>query len=301
MVGLLVWITALQIVFHLMLKFKMRISRWSSTSCTIMKNIIFWDIMPCSPIKVHSYFRETCCFHLCDLSQARNQQEADSKQSLKYVPLKHGQTVTRLQDATPHGNVHSHHCENLKFNIVTHLILMQYFLFAVNKTNEDLRFSQRWLRRVSSSGIWRCVVRWVSTDVSGGTYRLHLQGRRNRFSKSEASHLLVCCTQKFGLPPACWFAEPNFSTLKMEAICSSETSVETQRTTRRHIPEDDTLQDKWGSTLKSLVRFLTRVLQISYVYRQMPLGKRFLEKLKITKLIKKFSCMEPKASLSCLW
>jgi hypothetical protein len=29
---------------------------------------------------------------------------------------------------------------------------------------------------------------------------------------------------------------------KMEAICSSETSVQTQRTTRRHIPEDDTLQ-----------------------------------------------------------
>jgi hypothetical protein len=32
------------------------------------------------------------------------------------------------------------------------------------------------------------------------------------------------------------------ATLKMEAICSSETSVESQRTTRRHIPEDDTLQ-----------------------------------------------------------
>jgi hypothetical protein len=28
----------------------------------------------------------------------------------------------------------------------------------------------------------------------------------------------------------------------IEAICSSETSVETERTTRRHIPEDDTLQ-----------------------------------------------------------
>jgi hypothetical protein len=27
----------------------------------------------------------------------------------------------------------------------------------------------------------------------------------------------------------------------MEAICSSETSVATQQTTRRHIPEDDTL------------------------------------------------------------
>jgi hypothetical protein len=38
-----------------------------------------------------------------------------------------------------------------------------------------------------------------------------------------------------------WFAEPISSILKMEAISSSETSVETQRTTRRHIPEDDTL------------------------------------------------------------
>jgi hypothetical protein len=39
-----------------------------------------------------------------------------------------------------------------------------------------------------------------------------------------------------------WFAEPISSTLNMEAIGSSETLVETQRTTRRHIPEDDTLQ-----------------------------------------------------------
>jgi hypothetical protein len=37
------------------------------------------------------------------------------------------------------------------------------------------------------------------------------------------------------------FAELISSTLKMEAICSSETSVETRRTTRRYIPEDDTL------------------------------------------------------------
>jgi hypothetical protein len=32
-----------------------------------------------------------------------------------------------------------------------------------------------------------------------------------------------------------------FSALKMEAICSSETSVDTQRITRRHIPEYGTL------------------------------------------------------------
>jgi hypothetical protein len=65
----------------------------------------------------------------------------------------------------------------------------------------------------------------------GGTHRLHLQG----------CHLL-----------ACWiFAELISSTLKMEAICSSETSVETQRTTRRHIPEDDTLPNHRCENLKS--------------------------------------------------
>jgi hypothetical protein len=52
----------------------------------------------------------------------------------------------------------------------------------------------------------------------GGTYRLHLQGLRYKFSKKPAS-----------------------KHMKMETICSSETSVDTQRSTWRHIPEDDTL------------------------------------------------------------
>jgi hypothetical protein len=57
----------------------------------------------------------------------------------------------------------------------------------------------------------------------GGTYRLHLQGGKNNFSMC---HLLLR-----------WFpAEIIFSTLKMETICSSETSVDTRRTTRRYIP-----------------------------------------------------------------
>jgi hypothetical protein len=56
----------------------------------------------------------------------------------------------------------------------------------------------------------------------GGTYRLNLQG------------LLATCF-------LAGFAEPISSTLKMEAICFSKTSVETQWTTRHHIPEDDTL------------------------------------------------------------
>jgi hypothetical protein len=70
----------------------------------------------------------------------------------------------------------------------------------------------------------------------GGTYRLHLQDRKNKLSKSfvHAGFLL-------GL----------FSTLKMEAICSSETSVDVQRTTRRYIPEDSTLHDHRCENLKS--------------------------------------------------
>jgi hypothetical protein len=38
-------------------------------------------------------------------------------------------------------------------------------------------------------------------------------------------------------------AEIIFSTLKMEAICSSKTSVATQQTTWCQIPEDDTLYE----------------------------------------------------------
>jgi hypothetical protein len=47
----------------------------------------------------------------------------------------------------------------------------------------------------------------------------------------------------FCLPPAYLLAlaEIISSTLKMEAICSSETSITTQQTTRHYIPEDDTL------------------------------------------------------------
>jgi hypothetical protein len=81
-------------------------------------------------------------------------------------------------------------------------------------------------RDVTPCSLLRCNRRF------GGTYRLHLQGRRKNFQQEPACHLLTC-----------WFLLKMFSsTLKMEAICSSETSVASQQTTRRHIPEDDTLQ-----------------------------------------------------------
>jgi hypothetical protein len=54
------------------------------------------------------------------------------------------------------------------------------------------------------------------------------------------------------MPPAhlLVLAEICSSTLKMEAISSSETSVESQQTTRRHIPEDDILQVSQVQDLK---------------------------------------------------
>jgi hypothetical protein len=51
-----------------------------------------------------------------------------------------------------------------------------------------------------------------------------------------------------------WFlAKLVFLTLKMKAVCSSETSVDTQRTTRRYIPEDDTLHNHHCENLKSYI------------------------------------------------
>jgi hypothetical protein len=58
----------------------------------------------------------------------------------------------------------------------------------------------------------------------GETYRLHLQCRISWATYQRESR---------------WQA---YSTLKMETICSSETSVDFQRTTWRYIPEDSILQ-----------------------------------------------------------
>jgi hypothetical protein len=51
----------------------------------------------------------------------------------------------------------------------------------------------------------------------------------------------------------CLLAEIISSTLKMEAISSSETLVDTQRTTWRYIPEVDTLKKSEGFKIRSTV------------------------------------------------
>jgi hypothetical protein len=92
----------------------------------------------------------------------------------------------------------------------------------------------------------------TTRNVQQGTYAFLICCHLSRVPRVAECEL--CCTYSEGRPfvimrphsfylLACWFlAELICSTLKVEAICSSETSVDTQRTTRRHIPEDDTLQ-----------------------------------------------------------
>jgi hypothetical protein len=85
----------------------------------------------------------------------------------------------------------------------------------------------------------KSIIFWDMTPCSalscirrfGGTYGLHLQGRRIVQQTSEQA----------------------VGSLKMEAIRSSETSGTTQRTTRRHIPGDDNLHNHRCENLRSYI------------------------------------------------
>jgi hypothetical protein len=66
----------------------------------------------------------------------------------------------------------------------------------------------------------------------GGTC-LHLQGLRISQARKQ-----ICLLPAFTLVSGSAYT----STLKMEAICTSETSIEFKRNSRRYIPKDGTLQ-----------------------------------------------------------
>jgi hypothetical protein len=98
-----------------------------------------------------------------------------------------------------------------------------------------------------------------------GTYHLHLQDRKIRKRGTNVSRWLQTepPVGRIGVfdwwlslqPPAhTGFSLEDYSTLKIEAIYSSETWVHT-RSTRRHIPEDGILQRKyyWWVVLRSLI------------------------------------------------
>jgi hypothetical protein len=96
----------------------------------------------------------------------------------------------------------------------------------------------------------------IWSSYSGGNEKCHLLGynavwfveyqptsQRNISPPSSACHLL-----------SRWFlAQLIFWTLKMEAICSFETSIDTQRTTRRYILEYGTLHYHLCENLKSYI------------------------------------------------
>jgi hypothetical protein len=52
-------------------------------TAVVMKSPVFWNIRPCSSLKVNRRFGGKCCLHLQDLriNQERNQHESGGKQS----------------------------------------------------------------------------------------------------------------------------------------------------------------------------------------------------------------------------
>jgi hypothetical protein len=90
----------------------------------------------------------------------------------------------------------------------------------------------------------------VSEEHIASIFRVEEIGSENQQTSKQASKQVA---EHSACLLVCWFSEPISSTLKMEAICSFETSVETQRTTRRHIPEDDTLHNHRCENLRSYI------------------------------------------------
>jgi hypothetical protein len=86
----------------------------------------------------------------------------------------------------------------------------------------------------------------------GRTFCLHLQGRR--------------ISRKTNQRESRWQAEFYPPTLKMEAICSSETSVDFQRITRRYIPEDSTFHNHRCENLKSYISFYLTTCRSTPLY-----------------------------------
>jgi hypothetical protein len=90
-----------------------------------------------------------------------------------------------------------------------------------------------------------------------GTYHLHLHGRK--INKQQTS-------VKAGSKQS-----PGY--LKMEAICSTETSVDIQRTTRRYIPEDSTLYNHRCENLKSYILVLSSKVKCFHISERKIFGK----------------------------
>jgi hypothetical protein len=93
----------------------------------VMKSSTFWDITPCSPLKVNWRFWGTCCFHLQGrrVSQARNQHEASSKQSFTCCLLPRRQNYLYIKSAS-HPVLGAQN--EIKHNLISHQNLDPFIL-----------------------------------------------------------------------------------------------------------------------------------------------------------------------------
>jgi hypothetical protein len=82
----------------------------------------------------------------------------------------------------------------------------------------------------------------------GGTRRLHDTTMKACGKQVSPAFMLICCSA--------------YSTLKTEAICSSETSVDFQQTTWCYIPEDSTLHNHRDLYIHSVIRNINRFAAI---------------------------------------
>jgi hypothetical protein len=96
------------------------------------KSSVFWDITPCSLLKVNPCFGGTCHLHPQgqNISKERNQNKASSKPTTCFmhiprccrwkwhVPQKRQLTFSRLHSVISQDRtLHSHRCENLSCDI----------------------------------------------------------------------------------------------------------------------------------------------------------------------------------------
>jgi hypothetical protein len=78
-------------------------------------------------------------------------------------------------------------------------------------------------------------------------------------ARNQRESLMLCLPPAFTLVSCSAYS----STLKKEAICSSETSVDFQRTTRLYIPEDSTLHTHRSEDLKSYIESRPYIVHVS--------------------------------------
>jgi hypothetical protein len=98
---------------------------------TFMKSCVFWDIMPCGPLKVNQHFREICRLYL---------------QGSKHCLVHDGFLLGLLfnpedgEDRT----LHNHHCENLKSYIITSVLFIQVAVLYTVLVAVTLEVNKRW-------------------------------------------------------------------------------------------------------------------------------------------------------------